>query len=263
MGFSIIIVNYNTKNFLKNCLDSIFKYYPGQVPEVIVVDNNSSDGSAGMVRKNFPAVKLIANQKNIGFGAANNQGAEAAENDFLFFLNSDIIIKEDIFSPALKVFAQSSHLGILAPLLLLPNNQPQPYAYGSFPSLLRLAKQKIISSPKVKLAANQSQIVDWVSGAAMAVRKKVFAQIGGFDQNFFMYFEDIDLCWRARQAGWLTGVCPFFSLIHFGGQAGGGRKQRKKHYYQSQDYFFRKHYGRLNMYTLRLIRWPYKKFLGF
>ncbi len=104
--------------------------------------------------------------------------------------------------------------------------------------------------------------VDWVSGAAMVVRKSVFTQIGGFDENFFMYFEDIDLCWRAKQRGWQVAVYPKISLIHFVGQSAGGFKQRKKYYYQSQDYFFKKHYGQPAMYILKIFRWPYRKILG-
>jgi GT2 family glycosyltransferase len=263
MIFSLIIVNYNTKELLKNCLKSVFRHYSVNEVEIIVVDNNSGDGSVEMVKNNFgQRIKLIVNKKNIGFGPANNQGTEAAGGEFLFFLNSDTIIKEDIFTPFKKIFSTQPRLGIVAPRLLLPNGQPQPYAFGQFPSLSKLLWGKVGFSQQTDwLADKDLYFVDWVSGAAMMVRRNIFNQIGGFDENFFMYFEDIDLCWRIKQRGWQVTVCPKVSLIHFVGQSAGGFKQRKKYYYQSQDYFFKKHYKQTAMYILKTLRWPYRKIL--
>lgn len=265
MTFSLIIVNYNTKEFFKNCLNSVFRHSPADELEIIVVDNNSVDGGVEMIKSNYnQRLKLIANKKNIGFGPANNQGAKAARGEFLFFLNSDTIIKKDIFTALKEIFSARPRLAIASPRLLLPSGTPQPYAFGQFPSLGKLLWQKISArkSADLFLGDNDLYAVDWVSGAAMVVRKNVFDQIGGFDENFFMYFEDIDLCWRAKQYGWQVAVCPKVFLIHFVGQSAGGFKQRKKYYYQSQDYFFKKHYGQPVMYILKAIRWPYRKMLG-
>ena len=263
MTLSLIIVNYNAKEFLKNCLDSIFKYWPGNDLEIIVVDNNSADGSVNIIKSDFAGrVKLIANKKNIGFGPANNQGAEIATGEFLFFLYSDTIIKNDIFTPLKNIFSFYSRLAVASPRLVLPNGADQSYAFGRFPSLIGLLWQRICRR-KVNFPLNGDlHFVDWVSGAAMVVRKNIFEQIGGFDKNFFMYFEDIDLCWRAKQLGWQIAVCPQISITHFVGQSAGGFRKRKKHYYQSQDYFFKKHYGRAAVYALKIFRWPYQKLLG-
>ena len=264
MTFSIIIVNYNTKEFLHNCLNSVLGHSSAGELEIIVVDNNSSDGSLKMVRRNFSQnIKLIANKENLGFGPANNQGAKVAGGEFLFFLNSDTIIKKDIFTALKEIFLSRPRLAIAAPRLFLASGKPQPYAFGQFPSLAKLIWQRIWPYKQFNSPTNKVLYpVDWVSGAAMVVRRNIFNQIGGFDENFFMYFEDIDLCWRVKQRGWQVAVCPEISLIHFVGQSAGGFKQRKKYYYQSQDYFFKKHYGRPAMYLLKIIRWPYRKMLG-
>ncbi len=263
MVFSLIIVNYNTKEFLKNCLNSVLKHSLVGELEIIVVDNNSSDGSVEMIRNDFNScVKLIANNRNIGFGPANNQGAKEAAGEFLFFLNSDIIVKENIFTPLKEIFFTQPRLAMTAPRLFLASGKPQPYAFGQFPSLRKLVWQKVSARQNSDLFAdNDLYPVDWVSGAAMIVRKSVFNQVGGFDEHFFMYFEDIDLCWRVKRRGWQVAVCPSVSLIHFVGQSAGGFKQRKKYYYQSQDYFFKKHYKQMAMYILKTLRWPYRKIL--
>jgi len=253
--FSLIIVSFNTKEILKNALSSIFAYCPGEMFEVIVIDNNSGDGSAEMLNNFFgDKIKLIINKHNAGFGAANNLGAKIARGEYLFFLNSDIIAKEDILSGLAKIFESRPEIGILAPRLILPDGSEQKFASGNFPSLADLILGKI-----KKDAAEKKYIkIDWVSGAALAIRKNLFDQAGGFDENFFMYFEDIDLCKRVKDISYQVAVLPSITVVHLGGKSLKNDRQRKKHYYVSQDYFYKKHYGKLKLVLLRFFRWPYK-----
>ena len=253
--FSLIIVSFNTKEILKNALSSIFAYCPGEMFEVIVIDNNSGDGSAEMLNNFFgDKIKLIINKHNAGFGAANNLGAKIARGEYLFFLNSDIIAKEDILSGLAKIFESRPEIGILAPRLILPDGSEQKFASGNFPSLADLILGKI-----KKDAAEKKYIkIDWVSGAALAIRKNLFDQAGGFDENFFMYFEDIDLCKRVKDISYQVAVLPSITVVHLGGKSLKNDRQRKKHYYVSQDYFYKKHYGKLKLALLRFFRWPYK-----
>ncbi|MDD5031952.1 MAG: glycosyltransferase family 2 protein [Patescibacteria group bacterium] len=254
--FSIIIVNFNTRELLKNCLTSIFKSCGRKNFEIIVIDNNSGDGSLEMLEENFGRqIIIIANKENIGFGAANNLGAKTARGEYLFFLNSDTIIRNDILAPAEKIFSSSKNIGILAPQLILLSGDKQPEAYGRFPNLANLFIRKF---RKIFAKENKILPVDWVSGAALFIRKNVFQKISGFDENFFMYFEDIDLCKRVRDINYEVAVLPSISVVHLGGKSLKDNKTRKKYYYFSQDYFYKKHYGKSKLFLLKIIRWPYK-----
>ncbi|MFA4834328.1 MAG: glycosyltransferase family 2 protein [Patescibacteria group bacterium] len=256
MDFSIIITNYNTKGLIKGCLNSIFSSCGLGNFEIIVVDNNSGDGSAEMLNGDFnQRIKLIANKKNIGFGPANNRGAKIAKGEYLFFLNSDTVIKEDILTPLKEFFILNPTAGVISPRLILSDGTNQKYAYGRFPGLVGLlARNSGQESDKNKSGFT----VDWVSGAALAIRKNVWEKIGGFDEKFFMYFEDIDLCKRTKDINYKVAVLPSETVIHLGGQSLRDNKTRKKYYYLSQDYFYKKHYGKLKLVLLKIMRWPYK-----
>ncbi len=253
MFFSIIIVNYNTKTLLKNCLNSIFVNCQLNDFEVIVVDNDSRDGSIEMLDKNFKdKVKIIANKENIGFGPANNQGAQIAKGEYLFFLNSDTIIKDDILTLIKNFLETNSQVGIVSPCLLLENGTKQEFAFGNFPTLFNSVFRKIDIK---NTNNNKPREVDWVSGAALIIRKNIFKKVGGFDENFFMYFEDVDLCKRVWDLGYKIMILPQFFLVHLGGKSIDIDRQRKKYYYTSQDYFYKKHYGYLVMYLMKFARW--------
>jgi GT2 family glycosyltransferase len=249
MDFSVIIVNYNTKDLTTACLDSIFQNLCGDF-EVIVVDNNSTDGSADFLKEKFDSkIKIIPNSINLGFGKANNLAAAKAQGKFLFFLNSDTLIKEDVLN-AFLICLTNPAVGILAPDLILTDGQKQKYASGEFPRFFNLLAGKI-GIRKVKG-------LDWVSGAALVVRKEVFDQVGGFDEKYFMYFEDIDFCWSVKLAGYKIELVPTAKVIHLGGKSLSLNKERKKNYYQSQDYFYYKHYGNLARLCLKIMRSFYR-----
>lgn len=255
---SLIVVNFNTAQLTADCLSSLLDNVPEADREIIVVDNASADDSLSVFRAAFGnKIKLIANAANLGFAAANNIGARAANGDILFFLNSDTIIKSDITKPLAAIFAASERIGIVSPTLLLPSEQPQPFAFGLFPSLASLAAQKLFPSRSFR-SSSGLKYVDWVSGAALAIRKEVFEKIGAWDEGYFLYFEDVDLCWRAKHYGYEVVVTASISVTHLGGRSLERDRQRKDHYYRAQEYFFRKNYGALSASVLKIIRWPYK-----
>lgn len=260
MMFSVIIVNYNTKNLLKNCLNSIFEKINNNDFEIIIVDNNSQDGSIEMLKNNFISkIKLIENKENFGFGTANNIGANIAKGDYLFFLNSDIVVKKNILKNIEKVL-KNKNIGAISPRLVLQNMENQEHAYGDFPLLLNLFFGKL-----KRKAKDEKNIIytDWISGAALVIRRNIFKSIGGFDENFFMYFEDIDLCKRVKKEGYIIAVCKDILIVHLGGKSISNSLERKKYYYRSQDYFYKKYYGFLGMIVMRVIRCPYKLIILF
>lgn len=263
MKFSIIIVNYNAKNLLKDCLNSILKYKNNYQLEIIVVDNDSSGSGLEIIKNEFSEIKLIINQENLGFAKANNLGAKNSCGDLLFFLNPDTLLKEDIFKRTVDVFESNPKVGIVAPQLVLPNGQLQPWSCGYEQKIRYLIKNKFCQNfrrspvPDYPIA-RLPDCPTWVSGAALIVRKDVFGKVGGFDENFFMYFEDRDLCQRVRKIGYEIKILLEIKIIHFGGKSLASNKSRKKLYYQSQSYYWRKHYGLAVSLLLRLIRWPYK-----
>jgi GT2 family glycosyltransferase len=256
MMFSIIIVNYNTKELIKNCINSILINCENNDFEIIVVDNDSRDGSIEMLQEEFSdKIKLIANASNEGFGVANNQGAKIVKGEFLFFLNSDTIMKNNILSELEKIFIENKGIGTVAPKLLLEDESEQPFAFGFYPKILNVIFEKFKRAPKY---LNKPFEVEWVSGAALIIRREIFKKLGGFDENFFMYFEDIDLCKRVKELGFKVIVCPELSLTHLCGKSISRFVKRKSYYYKSQDYFYKKHFGLFKMYLMKIIRSPYK-----
>jgi len=254
MDFSFIIVNFKTKKLTVGCLDSIIKNCRGDF-EIIVVDNNSGDGSVDFLQERFGAkIKIIANRENLGFGRANNQAAKIARGRRLFFLNSDALVEENIIPP-LKVCFGDLRVGIAAPKLILRDGSPQKYASGKFPGFFQLLIGKVRQK-------DRTSEFDWVSGAALAIGKELFEKVGGFDENYFMYFEDIDLCWRVKAEGYGIVLADNARIIHFGGKSLGKKQERKGFYYQSQDYFYRQHYGLAATLFLRFLRFFYKFLKG-
>lgn len=173
------------------------------------------------------------------------------------FLNSDTIIKSDILSPIKQFLNNNKEVGIIGPKLLLEDGSEQERAYGKFPTLFSVVAEKFKNQ---KIKETKPFEVDWVSGAALIIRKDVFYKIKGFDENFFMYFEDIDLCRRAKNLGFKAVVCPAAPIVHLCGKSIKKFNKRKEYYCKSQDYFYKKHYGELKMNLMKLLRLPYKIF---
>lgn len=258
--FSIIIVNYKSKDFLLNCLESLEKYLTPLLKnnwEIIIVNN---DNLYLLIEKkfNFP-IKILEINQNLGFGGAVNLGAKKANGDFLFFLNPDTFLKNDSFKNFLDYLKKEDlkkNPEIFGLQILEENGEIQEWSCGDKTSLFSILTRNFFSSKKWE--SEEISKVDWVSGGAMIVGKKVFEKLGGFDDKFFMYFEDQDLCLRAKKMGVEIVYFPFSQVYHLGGKSWEKKEEQKKEYYKSQDYFFQKHFSKWQSWVLRFFRRVFK-----
>ena len=249
---SVIVVSWNTAALLAQCLRSVEATACNLSCEVVVVDNGSSDGSQAMLREQFPTVRLVQNSANLGFARASNQGFALSRGRYGLLLNSDAILLPDAVPAMLKVAEADPRTGIVGARLLNGDGSFQA-SYTPFPSLLR---EFLILSGLGRLLFGRwypsrgpeeeagPQVVDYVEGACMLVRREAFEAVGGLDEQYFMYAEEVDLCYAMRQKGWRVYYQPSAKVIHLGG--GSSRKrpvERECHLYQSRVRFCRKHYG--------------------
>ncbi|MGD0714854.1 MAG: glycosyltransferase family 2 protein [Gaiellaceae bacterium] len=242
---SIIIVNCETDALLGNCLRSIQKHARGVDYEIIVVNTRNTD-PRGIVSQS-PRTKLIES-RNDGFGAANNRGAGEASGNVLFLLNSDAELAGAGIDDAVASFGRSPELGLLVPRLELPDGSPQTDTFGPMPTVLGT----LLRLP----GRSTSRHIRWVTAAALFIPRNLFERLGGFDERFFMYFEDVDLGARATAAGYRAAYFPGLRVLHHGGASSGGKRARTALYAQSQTHFFRKHYGRRAAWIIEVARVP-------
>lgn len=260
VDLSIVIVNCNTKALLSQCLKSLMsnvKWPAAQDSfgmqmsnEIIVVDNGSNDDSVEMVKKEFSQVKLIKNKENLGFAKANNQGIRQARGKYILFLNPDTIILDKALLKMVEWLKTRPRAGILG-CQILDEKKKVHSSGGFFPNLWRvflwmsgidhfLPVARIFGAYHLPRSFFSTQReLDWVQGCALMARKEVITKISGFDENFFMYTEEIDLCLRAKKAGWQVWFTPKAQIIHLGG----GKTTRPiLGEYKSLLYFFKKHF---------------------
>jgi len=235
---SVVILSYNTKTLLKDCLLSVSK--AGKKTQIIVVDNASSDGSSLMVKKNFPEVKLIQNQRNLGFAAGNNLGLKQAVGRYILFLNSDTLVKPNVFERLIKFLDKHPAVGALTPKTLLVSGKMDPDCHRGFPTpwasisyflgLEKLFPRSRIFGRyhKLYLDLNKIHPIDAGAGAFLLVRRKAVEQIGGWDERYFFYGEDLDFFYRLHQADWQVVFYPEPLVIHYKGASSGLRKETKK-----------------------------------
>jgi GT2 family glycosyltransferase len=228
---SIIIVNYNVKEFLQNLLSSIQKSISNISTEIIVIDNASDDGSIDMIRVKYPLVKLICNKENVGFGVANNQGLEIAKGEFLLLLNPDTIVQENTVQNLLDFFNRTPPAGLAGCKIINSDGTLQLACRRSFPgpwtSFCKVTGlSKIFPGSRIfarynltYLDENKTYEVDAISGAFMMLRREVYEKIGGFDPQFFMYGEDLDFCYRAQKAGYKVFYVHSTQIIHYKGES--------------------------------------------
>jgi len=253
---SIIIVNYNVKEFLQNLLHSIEKASLNISHEIIIVDNASDDGSVELIREKFPSVKLIANTENLGFGKANNQALAIAEGKYLLLINPDTIVSEDTFDKMISFFENNSGAGLAGCKILNPDGTLQLACRRSFPGpWTSFCKVTGLSNlfPKNKLFArynltylneDQTYEVDAISGSFMMMRKETYDTVGGFDEEFFMYGEDLDLCYRIQQAGFKVYYVHTTQIIHYKGESTKrSRLDETKVFYDAMHLFVKKHFS--------------------
>ncbi len=232
MTISIVIVNWNVKNLLRECLQSIFASDIDAPPEVIVVDNASADGSVAMVRAEFPQVTLIASDENLGFARGSNLGASHATGNFLFLLNPDTRLQPDTLRLLRDYLQANPSVGVVAPQLLWADGSIQS-SRRRFPTPATMLWESTLLEqwfPHNRIAARyrledipptKTIPVDWAVGAALFLRREIWEQVGGLDESFFMYFEETDWCRRVANAGWKIHYLPMAKVIHYEGQSSG------------------------------------------
>jgi len=258
-SLSVIIVNYNVQFFLENCLHSVFQAMKQIDGEVIVVDNNSVDGSVKMLKERFPEVKLIANRENLGFSKANNQAMKEAKGDYFLLLNPDTVVEEDTFEKCVSTFEDNPKVGGIGVMMLdgkgnfLPESKrglPSPAVafYKIFGLSTLFPRSKRFSQYHLgHLSKDENHEIEILSGAFMMLRKSVIDQIGMLDESFFMYGEDIDLSYRITQAGYKNLYLADTSIIHYKGES---TKKSSINYvyvfYRAMAIFAKKHFSQTN-----------------
>ncbi len=242
---SIIILNYNTKDLLDSCLWSILKNSKSQNFEIIVVDNASTDGSVAMIKKKYPYVKLIESRVNLGYSAGNNLGLSKSHGRNILFLNSDTGIFGNSLNIMLECLETRDNIGILGPKLVNPDKTVQK-SVGSFYSLGNVVLM-LFGGGRLGLlrsSPDKFAIVDWVSGSCMMIKRSVLDKAGLFDENLFMYMEEVEFCYRAKTKGILTGFTPEAKVMHQQlGSSQGGREQAIINIYKGLIFFYRKYYS--------------------
>ncbi len=257
MDLSVIIVNYNVRPFLENALAAIKRALRGLDGEILVVDNASDDGSAEMVRAKFPDVELIEERENLGFSRANNIAMERSRGDLLLLINPDTVIQEDTLRVMMRFFADHPDAGLAGCKILNPDGTFQLPCRRSFPTPW-VAFTKIFGLswlfPRTRLfgkynltylTPDATYPVDAVSGSFMMIRRDVLRKVGGLDESFFMYGEDLDWCYRVSRAGFKVYYVHETAIVHFkGASTRRSNMDELKHFYGAMELFVEKHYAR-------------------
>lgn len=262
MNLSVIIVNWNTKKLLQNCLSSIYKFTKGINFEVIVVDNGSSDGSVNMLKDNYPQVKIIHNEDNRGYAKANNQGLKIAKGKYFLLLNSDTYLVENSLKKIKDEADKYPESGIISPLLLNKDKSIQQ-SVGFFPNLPQvffwmmfiddLPFGSMLHPYHVDHDSfyKMQQEIDWGTGAALLVTKEVYKKVGGLDEAIFMYGEDVEWCFRVKKANFKVLFNPNTKIIHIGG--GSAKQIRTSAFigeFKGLIYFYKKNKSALALQIL-------------
>lgn len=256
MYLSVIIVNYNVKHFLEQCLYSVQKACVGIKAEIIVIDNNSTDGSRAFLEPAFPAIQFIWNSKNVGFAKANNQALKMAKGEYILFLNPDTILAEDCIEKCIYFFKENKIAGAVGIKMIDGSGNFLKESKRAFPSpLTSLYKltglTRLFPHSKTfaryhlgNLSENENHGVDVLAGAFMMIPKKVLDEVGNFDERFFMYGEDVDLSFRIQKAGYRNYYFAESTIIHFKGESTKrGSLNYVRLFYKAMNLFVKKHYS--------------------
>lgn len=236
MDLSIIIINWNSAEYVKKCLKSLFMNTRGINFEVIVVDNASFDSCERIVRDEFPKARFLQSHENLGFARGNNFGSERAVGEYLLFLNPDTEVADNVVGGLLSIMKSLPDAGTLGCKLLNSDGSLQTSCIQPFPTILNrmfdsdLANEvvPVLSTGKLDYLKKEPAKVDVLSGACMMIRKEVFEEVGKFSSEYFMYTEDVDLCYKVHRAGYSNCYTGAFSVTHHGG---GSSHQRKENSY--------------------------------
>ena len=266
LDLSISIVNWNTRDHLENCLDSVYRNTEGISFEVIVIDNNSSDGSVEMVKRRFPDARLVDNRENLGFGAAHNQGIRMSNGRHVLILNPDTKLLPGCLRSLLSFLEEHVDVGAVGPKILGPTGLGSLSAMRNVPTLLtevfeltrlnrRFPKNRIIGRYYMSCSdPDVAREVPLLSGCCLMIKRSVLDEVGSFDEAFFIFGEDMDLCYRLNKAGWKCWYVPGAGIIHLGGESTKQISTRKIFHSQQAKYmFFAKHFGRVKAAEYRLV----------
>lgn len=251
---SILIINWNTKELLLNCLTSIYRNLSKLNFEVWVVDNNSNDGSVPIIQANFPGVNLITNSENLGFAKANNMAIRESNSKYILLLNPDTLILNDSIKKLIQFMDDHPQAIAVGCKLLNEDYSWQRFSAGQFPTLKRIVNHffffdrlfpgnRFFSGLYLQNSREEIQEIDWVSGACMLVRREPLEQIGLLNENFFMYFEDMEWCFRFKKNNWQIFFMPEVSILHYHAKS---LKNQDKNIYRQAIANFYKTYKLIN-----------------
>lgn len=264
---SVIIVNYNARNLLRRCLKSILNDDSTKKTEVVVVDNASGDGSREMIERDFPGVKLIPNKSNLGFARGANQGIRTSQGRYILLLNPDALIRTSETDKMIDFMDENKEIGICGPKMTNTEGNLQ-YSCRNFPTYFTSisSSQSLLFRffPKNRLSGKylliqkdhqQGMEVDWVSGSALFARRNMLDKIGSLDEDFFMYVEDVDLCFRAKKGGWKVFYYPQACVQHLIGACTNRERFRMIiQHHRSMYRFYQKHYSQ-RLHLSALVLW--------
>lgn len=261
MDLSIVIVNWNVKGLLKDCLESVYAYPPEAQYEVWVLDNASTDGSVEMIRQDYPQVHLLESATNIGFATGNNQAMRRCTGRYVLLLNPDTKVKPGALSKLLEFLDENPQAGGVGPRVLNPDETLQVSCYPA-PTLTR-ELWRLLHLDKLKTYGiydmsrwnpSEIRIVDIIQGACLLIRKAALDQVGLMDEEYFMYTEEVDLCYRLRKGGWRLYWLPQAEIIHYGGQSTQQvASEMFVRLYQTKLLYFRKNHGRIAYLAYKFI----------
>jgi len=249
MDVSVIIVNYNVRYFLEQCIIGIQAGSKNLKVEIIVVDNNSSDDSCEMLQNSYSEVFLIRNSENVGFSKANNQAVEKAKGKFVLLLNPDTLIAEDTLEKLIKLNSSKTNIGITGVKLIdgsgsfAPESKRGiPTAHATFNKLFGITSKRTGKYYATHLKPNDSGVVEILSGSFMFLKKEIYDEVGGFDETFFMYGEDIDLCYRVLLKGYRNYYLADTKAIHYKGESTKKDIKYLEYFNNAMELFYEKHY---------------------
>lgn len=237
---SIIIVNFNTKEMLRDCLRSIWDAYSLELKTkqygVLVVDNGSNDGSVDMIKNEFPGVKLLQNRKNLGFGAANNLAVKKSQGSYILFLNPDTKVEKNTLPYMLKFMEKQNEVGVATCKVILPDGTLDDACHRGFPTPWRalchfsglgnlFPHSQLFNGYHLGYRnLDKPHEIDACAGAFLLIRREIGAEVSWFDEDYFWYGEDLDLCYRVKQRNYKIMFVPDVSILHYKGAASGIKK---------------------------------------
>ncbi len=245
MKLSVVILNYNVAYFLQQCLYSVSRAIANLDAEIIVIDNHSEDESCQMVKELFPEVQLIENKKNVGFSIANNQAVAVAKGEYVCILNPDTAVAEDTFINTLAFAEASPKLGAVGVHLFDGTGKFLPESKRNIPTP-KISLQKIVGNGTSyyanQLASTETGEVPVLVGAFMLLKRNVYTEVGGFDEDYFMYGEDIDLSYKITQAGYKNYYMGSVKVLHYKGESTQKDEKYLDRFYGAMKIFYKKHF---------------------